>query len=156
MNDEQSVDLPALPHTWRPFGTQMAATLGFLMLAAVVLVAWIAVGAEVRDDFSLFQRLTLLGMAMGVVVCWWALMRTRVTADDSGVTVVNGYRTRRYVWNQVLAVNLRRGAPWAGIDLSDGTSITAFAIQATDGSRAVAAVRALRGLIAAHTPDAPA
>ncbi len=149
-------DLPSLPHTWRAFGTLMVATFGGLMLAAVVITGWFAVEQEVRDAFTGFQRLTLLAMGLGVLACWWALLRTRVTAEESGLTVVNGFRTRRYEWSQVLGINLRRGAPWAGIDLSDGTSIVAFAIQATDGARAVAAVRTLRALIAAHTPDTPA
>lgn len=156
VSDKPPVTPPGLPHTWRAFGTLMVATIGGLMLAAVVVTGWFAVEQEVRDSFSAFQRLTLLGMALGVACCWWALLRTRVTAEDSGLTVVNGFRTRRYEWSQVIGVNLRRGAPWAGIDLSDGTSISAVAIQATDGSRAIAAVRALRVLIAAHTPDTPA
>lgn len=149
-------DLPSLPHTWRPFGTLMVATLGGLMLAAVVVTGWFAVEQDVRDAFTTFQRLTVLVMGLGVLACWWALLRTRVTAEEGGLTVVNGFRTRRLEWSQVLGVNLRRGAPWAGVDLSDGTSIVAFAIQATDGDRAVGAVRTLRALIAAHTPDAPA
>lgn len=156
MNEKSVSDLPALPHTWRAFGTLMVATIGGLMLAVVVVTGWFAVEQEVRDAFTTFQRLTLLAMALGVGCCWWALLRTRVTAEDGGLTVVNGFRTRRYEWSQVIGVNLRRGAPWAGIDLSDGTSISAVAIQATDGSRAIAAVRALRVLIAAHTPDTPA
>jgi hypothetical protein len=61
--------------------------------------------------------------------------------------VVNGYRRRDFEWAQVLAVSLRRGAPWAGLDLSDGTSVSVMAIQGSDGGRAVAAVRALRRLI---------
>jgi hypothetical protein len=50
-----------------------------------------------------------------------------------------------------VGVNLRRGAPWAGMDLSDGTSISMVAIQGSDGQRAVRAVRQLRRLVAEHS-----
>jgi hypothetical protein len=88
-------------------------------------------------------------IALGV---WFALMRSRVTAHEDGLTVVNGYKRRDLAWSQVVAVNLRRGAPWAGLDLSDGTSISALAIQSSDGSRATRAVQDLRRLIAENTP----
>jgi hypothetical protein len=78
-----------------------------------------------------------------------------VTASEDAVTVVNGYRRRDYEWSQVVDVSLRRGAPWAGMDLSDGTQISLVAIQGSDGARAERAVRELRAVIAAHTPPEP-
>jgi hypothetical protein len=51
----------------------------------------------------------------------------------------------------VVGVNLRRGAPWAGLDLSDGTSASMVGIQGSDGERAVRAVRELRALVDANT-----
>jgi hypothetical protein len=74
-----------------------------------------------------------------------------VTADEHGVTVVNGYRRQVFEWSQLVAVNLRRGAPWAGMDLSDGTSISMVGIQGSDGDRAVRAVRELRLLVAQNS-----
>jgi hypothetical protein len=140
-----------LPHSWRPYGARLAGTvLGGLLLVLVVAV-WIAWGADVRARFTLVQRSTLIGLGLLALVGWFALMRSRVTADDHGVTVVNGYRRRVFEWSQVLAINLRRGAPWAGLDLSDGTSVSLFAIQGSDGQRAVRAVRELRELVAANT-----
>ncbi|MGZ4460677.1 MAG: PH domain-containing protein, partial [Nocardioidaceae bacterium] len=61
--------------------------------------------------------------------------------------VVNGYRVRRYEWNEILGVTLRRGSPWAVIDLSDGTSIPAMGIQGSDGARATGQVKQLRTLV---------
>jgi len=140
-----------LPHSWRPFGARVAgAVLGGMLLVLVVGV-WIAWGADVRSRFTLLQRGTLVAMGLLGFAVWYALMRSRVSADDHGVTVVNGYRRRDYEWSQVVAVNLRRGAPWAGMDLSDGTSISVLAIQGSDGQRAVRAVRELRRLVAAHS-----
>ena len=140
-----------LPHTWRPFGARlMGGVLGGMLLVMVVTV-WIALGAHIRSKFTGFQEGTLVFLGLIALAVWYALMRCRVSADENGVTVVNGYRTRHYAWSQLIAVNLRRGAPWAGIDLSDGTSISALGIQGSDGQRARQAVVDLRRLIAENT-----
>src|SRR3954447_695785 len=154
-----------LPRTWRPFGARIMLTvLGGLLLVLVVGV-WFAWGSDVRARFTIGQRGTLVLFGVLGFAVWFALMRSRVTADTDGVTVVNGYRRRVFEWSQVVAVNLRRGAPWAGLDLSDGTSISMIAIQGSDGTsssmiaiqgsdgqRAVRAVQELRRLVDAHTP----
>ena len=124
----------------------------FGLLVVLVAAVWVAWGDEVRSTFTLGQRATLVGIGMLGFLAWFAIARSRVTADEHGITVVNGYRRRVFEWSQVVAVNLRRGAPWAGLDLSDGTSASMFAIQGSDGERAVRAVRELRTLVEAHTP----
>jgi hypothetical protein len=144
---------PALPRTWRPFGARIVGTVLGAMLLAVCTTVWIAWGPEVRARFTFFQKSTLVFVGLLAFACWFAIVRSRVTAHASGLTVVNGYRRRDFEWSQVVAVNLRRGAPWAGLDLSDGTSISMVAIQGSDGQRAVQAVRDLRALIHAHDPD---
>src|SRR5690348_418994 len=140
-------DQVVLPHTWRPFGARIVGTVLGVMLLALVVAVWIAWGADVRSRFSIFQRSTLVAMGLVCFAVWYALMRSRVTADEHGVTVVNGYRRRAFEWSQVVAINLRRGAPWAGMDLSDGTSISMLGIQGSDGDRAARAVRELRRLV---------
>ncbi|RNL64409.1 PH domain-containing protein [Nocardioides marmoriginsengisoli] len=144
-----------LPHTWRPFGARMMGTALGVMLLVLTLAVWIAFGPDVRARFTVFQKSTLVFLGLIALGVWFALMRSRVSVDDQGVTVVNGYRTRHYDWSQIVAVNLRRGAPWAGLDLSDGTSISAVAIQSSDGSRAQQAVRDLRRLVVENTPAPP-
>lgn len=136
-----------LPHTWRPYGARLVGTALGAMLLALVLTVWIALGAETRAKFTGFQKGTLVFLGLIALAVWFALMRSRVSADERGVTVVNGYRRRDFDWSQLVAVNLRRGAPWAGIDLSDGTSISALGIQGSDGQRAKQAVVDLRRLI---------
>jgi hypothetical protein len=143
---------PTLPRTWRPHGARVAGTILGVLLLVLVLAVWIAFGEDVRSRFTLFQRSTLVAMGLVGFVALYAILRSRVTADEHGVTVVNGYRRRVYEWSQVLGVNLRRGAPWAGMDLSDGTSISLLGIQGSDGPRAVQAVRELRGLLADQSP----
>ncbi|MCZ4500735.1 MAG: hypothetical protein JWQ74_3290 [Marmoricola sp.] len=141
-----------LPHTWRPFGARLVGTVLGVMLFALVMAVWILFGPDVRARFTVFQKSTLVFLGLLALGVWFALMRSRVTAAEDGVVVVNGYRQHEFTWAQVVAVNLRRGAPWAGIDLSDGTSLSAVAIQSSDGDRAIRAVVELRRLVAEHTP----
>jgi hypothetical protein len=138
-----------LPHTWRPFGARIAGTVLGGMLLALCIGVWIAFGAEERARFTPFQKLTLVLIGLLAFSVWFALMRSRVTAAEGGITVVNGYKRRDYEWAEVLGVGLRRGAPWASLDISDGTSVSVMAIQGSDGTRARTAVRELRSLISA-------
>src|SRR5687767_257720 len=110
---------PHLPHTWRPYGARVAVLVFGGMLLAVVVAVWIALGADVRAQFTVFQRVTLVLMGLLLAAAYHSLVRSRVTATEAGLTVVNGYRRRRYEWSQVIGVSLRRGAPWATLDLSD-------------------------------------
>ena len=139
--------LPSLPRTWRPFGVRIA-VIGFgLMLFAVCAAAWFGFDDSVRARFNILQRITLLVMAAGTVACGWALGRARVTAEMDALVVVNGFRTRRLAWEQVIAIRLPDGAPWATHDLADGTTISAMAFQGSDGTRASDGVRQVRALI---------
>ncbi|HET6627001.1 MAG TPA: PH domain-containing protein [Nocardioidaceae bacterium] len=142
-----------LPHTFRPLGVRIAAyVFGFLLLLVVVVI-WFAFSQDVRDQFTLFQRGTVIFFGLAAAVAGHALARCRVVARQESVTVVNGYKSRSYEWNELVAVSLRPGSPWATVDLSDGTTVPAMAIQGSDGSRAVTQVRQLRALLArqSHT-----
>jgi hypothetical protein len=138
---------PALPHTFRPFGVRIAAyVFGFLLLLVVVVI-WFAFPQDVRDQFTIFQRGTVVFFGLCAAAAGQGLARSRVVAREDSLTVVNGYRSRRYEWNEVVAVSLRAGSPWATLDLSDGTTVSAMAIQGSDGARAVTQVRQLRALV---------
>jgi hypothetical protein len=137
----------SLPHTFRPFGVRiMVGVLGGLLLLITV-VTWLAFPAEVRDQFTLGQRATLVLLGLALFACGYALARSRVVARSDGLTVVNGYRSHRYEWNEVLAVSLRPGSPWAVLDIADGTTVAAMGIQGSDGARAATQVRQLRALV---------
>lgn len=139
--------LPSLPHTWRPLGVRYA-VIGFgLMLVVVCAAAWFGFDESVRDRFNLLQRITLVAMGAGFATCGWALARARVTAEMESLVVVNGFRTRQLDWEEVLAIHLPEGAPWATLDLADGTTISAMAFQGSDGRRARDGVRQVRALI---------
>lgn len=137
----------SLPHTFRPLGVRVAAYAFGSLLVLVVLVVWFAFPPEIRDQFTVFQRGTVIFFGLGAAVAGHALARSRVLAREDDMTVVNGFRSRTYDWNEVVSVSLRQGSPWATLDLSDGTTVSAMGIQASDGSRAVAHVRQLRALV---------
>jgi hypothetical protein len=140
-----------LPVTFRPLGVRLAIYVLGALLLVVVVVMWVSFPAEIRDQFTVPERITLAGFGVLFYAAGYALARSRVVARESGLTVVNGYRTRRFEWNEVLAVSLRAGSPWAMLDLSDGTSVPAMGIQSSDGARATQQVRRVRALVNAHT-----
>jgi hypothetical protein len=117
------------------------------LLLVVCVASWVAVGPEVRGRVTPYQQATLLMFAALAGAVMWGLVRCQVTATATGLTLVNGYRRHDYEWNEVVAVHLPRGAPFATLDLADGTSIQALGIQGTDGDRAHVAVRQIRILI---------
>ena len=136
-----------LPHTWRPLGVRLAATFFGLMLLVLCLFAWFGFDQETRDRFSIFQRGTIVLLGLMAFACGHALARSRVVARADSLLVVNGYRYRRFEWAEVIAVQLPPGAPWALLDLADGTTVPAMAIQSSDGDRARRAARELRALV---------
>jgi hypothetical protein len=137
-----------LPRTWRPLGVRLAAVIFGGALLVVCIAAWLAFDAETRARFNILQRVTLLGFGLIGFTAFFALVRSRVVAEVDRLVVVNGYRRREYEWAEVIAVHLPPGAPWAVLDLADGTSAPAMGIQGSDGGRAKRAVRELRALIA--------
>lgn len=138
----------SLPRTWRPLGTRLAGWFFGLMLLVVCTAAWLTFDDEVKDALTWGQRITLLGLGALAGAAFNGLMRSRLRATTDGLVVVNGYRARTYTWAQVVAINLPQGAPWATLDLADGTSVAAVGIQGSDGDRARAAVREVRELLA--------
>lgn len=138
---------PGLPRTFRPLATRMAATLFGGMLLVISLAAWFLLAAEIRDRFTPFQIGTMVFFGLLLFSVWWGLVRSRITATSDKLVVVNGFRRHDYDWAQVLAVRLPSGAPWASLDLADGTTATALGIQSSDGDRARAHLRELRALI---------
>ena len=153
MPADSETTAPELPHTWRPFGVRVALWVFGGMLIVLVAFVWVALGAELRGQFTTFQRITLIFLALLLFGSYHSLVRSRVTATTAGLTVVNGYRARRYEWSQIISVSLRRGAPWGTLDLSDGTTVSLIGVQGSDGARAQKAIREIRATIAANTPN---
>ena len=140
-------DLPALPRTWRPFGVRLAGVALGGGLVVICTFAWIGLPDDVRDQFNMLQRATLVFFGLLAFAAGFALVRSRAVATAEGLTVVNGYRARQFEWAELVAIHLPPGAPWAVLDLADGTTCPVMAIQGSDGSRARQAVAELRRLL---------
>lgn len=138
--------------TWRPFGARMAAIVFGGALFATFVGAWIGFGPQIQARFTVLQRGTLLGFGIAVALIFYALGRSRVTAGDQ-LVVVNGLRRRDLDWPFVVAIRMPHGAPWATLDLADGTAVPVMALQGSDGSRARAALAEIRTVIEQHSAD---
>jgi hypothetical protein len=136
-----------LPRTWRPLGVRLAALIFGGALLVICAMAWIGFDEEIQDAFTVPQKLTLVGFGLMVVGALLALSRSRVTAERERIVVVNGFRHRAFDRHAVVAVHLGRGAPWATLDLDDGTTIAAMGIQGSDGVRALRALHELRTVL---------
>ncbi|MFF5480769.1 PH domain-containing protein [Streptomyces sp. NPDC012935] len=146
-----SVELPALPVTFRPGRTRAvlltAGTAIFVVITAVALLLE-NLGPGERLSFVLTGALMFGVLAM--------LARVKVVADESGVTVVNIATRRRLEWAEIVQVNLRPGDPWVFLNLSDGTSLPALGIQpGIAKQRAIADARTLRALAEARSVRDP-
>jgi hypothetical protein len=152
----------------RPRRVLVAAWVG----AVATVVAFVVLAALLRSsDTGVYFRtadqvaMVLLGVliAAGVLL----LARPRVRADARGIEVRNVGVPRYLPWELVRAVAFPDGASWARLDLPDDEYLAVLAVQAVDGQRAVAGIRALRALHAASrgttrsavpetgTPDRP-
>ena len=138
---------PDLPVTWCPYRTRV------VLLAAAVAVfgVLLIIAVMLPEDWGVGDRGGVVAIGLlsaGVLV---TLARPKVIADRNGVTVVNLMYTRRLEWAEVVRVNLRRGDPWATLDLADGTTLAAMGIQpSAGGDQAIRAALQLRGLVDAH------
>lgn len=118
-----------------------AAVLAVFTAAAVLLPAGSAGATFGRAD-----QVALLGI--GVLVAAGVLLVGRPTleADARGLRVRNMIGSHDLSWDVVRAVSFRDGSPWASLDLVDDETVALMAVQAADGQRALATVRALRRL----------
>lgn len=140
-----------LPRRWRPLGTRIAGWFFGTLLVVISAAMWFGLG-ELRHRFNTAEVGTMAGLIVALLICLHAMMRCRVDASETGLTVVNGYRRRDLDWAGVVNVTLPAGAPWAVLDLVDGRTLSAMGIQGSDGERARVAVRELRRLIDAQHP----
>jgi len=92
--------------------------------------------------------MVLLGLfiAAGIML----LARPSLVADERGLHVRNIFVSHDVPWEVVREVAFRDGSPWATLELADDDQLALLAVQASDGERAVATVRALRALQARH------
>ncbi len=144
----------ALPHTFRPLGARIATAIAAATIVASVAFLWMMLPGEVQAEFSVAQRITLLGFFVAVLVVLYGIFRTSARATDQGLTVVNGYRRHELEWGQLIRISLTPNRPWALLDLDDGTTLAVMAIQSADGKRGTTSAREVARVIAVKSlPD---
>ncbi len=128
---------------WRPRTTRIVAytTAGAIVLALIVLAV------VVPEQYTVADR--VLMVVFGAFIAWvlHMLARCRVTAEESGVTVVNAFKTRRLEWPEILDVTMNVGDPWPTLDLSDGTSLGAMGINGAEKTLAARQLAELQALL---------
>lgn len=151
MSHPQQPEPTTLPMTWRPLGVRLAAVFFGLVLLVVVLVAGFTLSDEARAKWTPFQVWTLVALGLLMAAVFWGMARSRVTAREDGLEVVNGFRRHTYAWSQIEDIRLAKGQPWAVLDLVDPTGEhgkrAILALQATDGDRARDAGRIIYRLV---------
>lgn len=148
------VELPELPHVWRPIGPMVAAIAGILAVSAVSAVLWFTFDQQTRDSVTPFQRSTVVALMLLGFGVLFGIGRSRVEAHADRLTVINGFRRHDLEWAEVIGVHLRPGAPWVTLDLASGNPLSAMGIQSSDGGRARVAARQLRALVDAQAARA--
>ncbi len=128
--------------------------------AFLILAAHIAVGVllKVGSTGVYFQTADQVAFALlGVVLAAAALLfaRPRLRAGEAGLAVRNMLGEKLIAWSDVVGVSFPPGARWARVDLPDDEYIPLMAIQAVDKERAVAAMDAVREVLARYRPITP-
>jgi hypothetical protein len=129
--------------TWRPGWARIIP----YVLGVVVVAGMVVLAVAMPSTWGLGDRIGLVFIGLVVAGVLHILARSRITADDRGLTVVNGLRTHEYEWAEIIGVSMAEGAPWPTLDLADGSTLPAMGIQASDGDRARLAVAELAALV---------
>lgn len=141
----------ALPHTWRPVGARYAALVLGAVLVGAFIWMWFSFEERTKAAITPLEIATVIALVGLFLFVFYAMARSRVTASERGLLVVNGFRKRDLEWSQVVAVSMLVGAPWPTADLDDGTTISLLGIHGSDGRSAKAAVVELKRLVAEHS-----
>jgi Bacterial PH domain len=127
-----------------------------IVIAVVVVVLFSVIAALLGHTSSegvIFGPADQVAMVLlGLLVAAGVLLiaRPTVVADLGGLRVRNIWTTKDVPWELVRLVAFPDGSPWAMLELADDERLAVLAVQASDGPRAVAAVRGLRALQARH------
>jgi len=138
------------PLRWRAYSLVAAGVLLVVFTMAGLTLS----GTTANGGVLMFSdHLGMIGVGIllaGLVALLGA--RPKLDADEAGVRVRNGIGRYELPWTAVRSVRFNRGAVWASLELINDDVVPVMAIQSLDKQRAVVAVKALRELLAQHTP----
>ncbi|WP_286928513.1 MULTISPECIES: PH domain-containing protein [Aeromicrobium] len=129
--------------TFRPVGVIVVMWACVVVLA--VLAALIGIRLPEEYKFTTSQTATIWVLIGFMALFALFVSRSHVTADDEGLTFVNGWRRRTLRWDGISVVSMRPGTPWPTVETKDGRRFALFAIQASEGDPARDAVTWLSG-----------
>jgi hypothetical protein len=131
-------------------------------LAVIVVLVFAVIGTLLhgttdggRGVFQTGDQIAMIGLGFLAAAGILMFTRPRLQADRSGVRIRNLIGGYELPWEVVRSVQFNRGAPWASLELQDDDVVAIMAVQAADKAYAVAAVRGLRALLAAHRTGTP-
>jgi Bacterial PH domain len=101
-------------------------------------------------EFGVGDQVSMVVLGLLVAAGVLLIARPTVVADVDGLRVRNIWTTKDVPWELVRLVSFPDGSPWAMLELADDERLAVLAVQASDGPRAVDAVRGLRALQARH------
>ena len=132
--------------------TRVARLLAVALLAIFAAVATALHGAtdSGKGVFQTSDQLAMIGLGVLGALGILAFTRPRVRADTRGIQVRNVVGGYDLPWEVVRSIQFRKGSPWANLELQDDETVALMAVQAADKAYALATVRALRALLAAH------
>jgi PH (Pleckstrin Homology) domain-containing protein len=123
--------------------------------AVVVIFTVIGVALHGKTDagtgvFGRGDQVAMIGLGILGAAGILLFTRPRVEADARGIRVRNVIGGYELPWEVVRSIQFGRGAPWATLELQDDDLVSVMAVQAADKQYALATVRSLRLLLAAH------
>ncbi len=136
---------------YRPLGARMVSGVAGSVIVALIAFLWVMLPADVRAEFGWFERGTLLLVFAVIIIVLYGVFRTRVTASERGLSVMNGYHRHDFDWPELVAISLTSHRPWAIVDLSDGSTVAVMALQTSDGPRATRSAREISAMIATRS-----
>lgn len=129
--------------TFRPGGTRIVA----YAVAVIMLVLTAVIAFALPDEiyFTTAETVTLWLIIVAVLALLHGVGRSVVRTTEEGVEVVNGYRRRLVLWDDIEGFAMNPGAPWPTLVTKDDERVNLFAIQGSEGRYSRDAVEYLRG-----------
>lgn len=137
--------------SWRPGGSRYVA----YGVAVILLVMTAVIATALPEDITFVpaEKVTFAIFLIATLVMLHGVGRSRVTADETGMQVLNGYKRHDVAWDDIEGFSLNTGAPWPTLVTTDDDRIMLFAIQSSDGPSARAAVGALQARLQQYRVD---
>ena len=139
-------DLQVRPRLTPYFAYGAAFLIAAVSIVLGVLLKVGSTGVVFRTDDQV--AIAVLGIVIAAAVLMFARPRLRIGPRGLGVRNLLGERI--IAWPDVVDVSFPPGARWAHVDLADDEYVQLMAIQSVDKERAVAAMDAVRELMARY------